>query len=129
MRGHQSDGLHLAGTFADVAAARRYAAACCAQWSLTGSTDAVTLVVSELVTNAARHTAGPIHLRLTPSTEGVLIEVDDPAPHHPGDPPLQAPSAPLAETGRGLALVDAVARAWGVTDIPGGKRIWAAIRA
>lgn len=45
--------------------------------------DAVVLVVSELVTNAARHTAGWWRLRVRASREQLVVDVEDTSPVKP----------------------------------------------
>jgi anti-sigma regulatory factor (Ser/Thr protein kinase) len=85
----------------------------------------VAVVVSELVTNAVRHTTAPIHLTVQTSVDGVRLEVSDLAPRLPGPPVLD----PQAEGGRGLAIVAGLADAWGIDPIAGdGKIVWAELR-
>jgi two-component sensor histidine kinase len=76
-------------------------------------------VVSELVTNAIRHGAPPIQLRLI-RDDGIVCEVADAsstAPH------LQRSRA-LDEGGRGLLLVCELAESWGTRQTTTGKTIW-----
>ena len=84
--------------------------------------DDLTLVVSELVTNALVHGTGDITLHVTGIDDGVRVEVGDDDP-----PPASLPvgNAPAAESGRGLLLVSRVATAWGVRPDGGGKVVWA----
>jgi anti-sigma regulatory factor (Ser/Thr protein kinase) len=84
-----------------------------------------TLIVSELVTNAVQaHTCElRLVLSLEPSDPAVLtISVEDDAP---GTPELS--SGPLTRSrGRGLLLVDALAKRWGTQwSPPGLKSVWA----
>ncbi|WP_277752873.1 ATP-binding protein [Thermomonospora catenispora] len=86
------------------------------------------LVASEPVTNAAREQADhfptePIVVRLILTSQGrPRFEVTDCAP---GSPRRRNVSSE-AETGRGLALVSAVARRWDFARRPGGvKTVWA----
>ncbi|MEW9267739.1 ATP-binding protein [Kineococcus endophyticus] len=77
------------------------------------------LLTSELVQNALDHGRGPVVLSLTHDEEGILVGITD------GDdrvPTLRAQS-PQATDGRGIALVDALATAWGVyrSDEVGGQ--------
>lgn len=79
--------------------------------------DAVELVVAELATNAVTHGRVPgrdAELRLAHDGEvRVLVEVSDTRGERL---PVLAPEEdrrPLAEDGRGLALVTALAEAWG----------------
>ncbi|MFF7534534.1 ATP-binding protein [Streptomyces bobili] len=98
---------------------RRIAAArlrCCGLQALT---DDVTLIVSELLTNALLHSGtSEIRLKLTVE-EGLLrIAVSDGVPS--GMPPGPGPAGEDAESGRGLILVAALAQdqggAFGISD-------------
>lgn len=87
--------------------------------------DTAVLLVSELVTNAVRHAGTDLLVELSFLDEAVLLAVSDGStrPAYPKNPAL------LAEGGRGLALVDALATRWGVTANPYGKRVWAELGA
>ncbi|MGW0846081.1 SpoIIE family protein phosphatase [Streptomyces sp. NPDC002787] len=89
-------------------------------WGLDELAFTTELVVSELVTNAIRHAAGPIRLRLI--LERTLIcEVFDggaTAPH------LRHPRT-SDEGGRGLFLISQFTQRWGTRFLPEGKVIWA----
>ncbi|MFD8687155.1 ATP-binding protein [Streptomyces sp. NPDC059651] len=99
-------------------------------WGLdTAVGDVVVLLVSELVTNSMRYTAGPIGVRLVrprPNGEGpaahpgLLVEVSDPLP----DPPTERMAGPDDEGGRGLQLVACSARRWGTRRGKSGKTVW-----
>ena len=86
--------------------------------------DAV-LVVSELVTNAIRAHCSAVAVGIAVEPDSVRVAVSDNAAGTPT--PKQA--APEEPAGRGLAIVAAVARQWGVRpcDIDGreGKEVWA----
>ncbi|MEU4179111.1 ATP-binding protein [Streptomyces sp. NPDC026589] len=109
-------------------------------------TEAAALIVTELVTNAVRHTnTRRIRCRLLRSADGVRICVWNrgrariPAPASPGDSaglPVtgsRATGGPadddtldhLAEDGRGLLLVDALAARWGTRAALAGRLVWA----
>ena len=75
----------------------------------------VALVVTELVANAVVHGHAEPHLWVGWDGQTVNVEVEDDGP---GRPVLQSPD-PLTPSGRGLALVDRIADAWGVEDSPG----------
>ena len=81
------------------------------------------LVITELVTNAQLHGAGPIAVRASWVEPCVLVEVQDHGRHMPVLP-VQSTDA---MTGRGLALVAALSSAWGVRPVPDGpgKVVWA----
>jgi GAF domain-containing protein/anti-sigma regulatory factor (Ser/Thr protein kinase) len=81
----------------------------------------VELAVTELVTNALLHAGAPVLLRLRPILDGVRVEVQDSS----AVAPVRAQVSSEAMTGRGLALVDALAPRWGVDRVPGGgKVVW-----
>ncbi|MEO6203832.1 MAG: ATP-binding protein [Mycobacteriales bacterium] len=86
--------------------------------------DEVSLVVSELVTNAVRHAVPPLVLEIEMSDDEVLVAVDDGSP---GRPVLTYAPAD-AEGGRGLQLVDQVSMETGIRPQPPGKTVWAALR-
>jgi anti-sigma regulatory factor (Ser/Thr protein kinase) len=95
-------------------------------WGLPGLAADLALCVSELATNAVVHGAGPVTVRLCrQSSAAVLCEVADTG----GWVPQSYESNPLAENGRGLALVATVASVFGAR--PGGchgecngKTVW-----
>ncbi|MDK1474844.1 ATP-binding protein [Streptomyces sp. 549] len=93
--------------------------------------DVARLLVSEVVTNAYRHTIAPrLTLDATVGTSGLLVAVAD---DDPGRLPLVQYARPDEERGRGLALVDHLASAWGTTWLGGasratGKSVWFELR-
>ncbi|WP_181795428.1 ATP-binding protein [Streptomyces eurythermus] len=86
-----------------------------------------TLCMSEVVTNAIRHTRSPrIVIEVSIGDERVLVRVHDNRPC-----PLPAPKQPPheeCEHGRGLALIEAHAARWGITFFgglsPRSKAVW-----
>lgn len=94
--------------------------------------DRAVLLTSEAVTNAVTH--GGTTSGLTVALAGTCLEVGV-SDLSPGRPPprqdAQAPghepaetADPLAESGRGMLLIDALADTWGVQDLPDGKQVW-----
>jgi serine phosphatase RsbU (regulator of sigma subunit)/anti-sigma regulatory factor (Ser/Thr protein kinase) len=67
--------------------------------------DDIVLVVSELVTNAARSATERVELRLWRTRENVLVEVSDDGEGFVPPPDSRRRPAPQAEAGRGLWLV------------------------
>ncbi|NBM16202.1 ATP-binding protein [Streptomyces sp. GC420] len=82
------------------------------------------LCVSELLTNVVRHLGDgvPVTVRVARAVDGrTRLEVTDPDPRAS---PVLCRAAADDETGRGLALLDAVALCWGVDQGPGTKTVW-----
>ncbi|MEV0122063.1 ATP-binding protein [Streptomyces sp. NPDC050703] len=98
------------------------------QWGLAEVADEVQLCVSELVANVITHVGEhtPTALRLTANDTHVRIEVSDPDVR--ALPTLLAPSEE-AESGRGMALLDAVADRWGVILRGDTKVTWCELAA
>lgn len=89
--------------------------------------DQVTLVASELVSNAIRH-CGPdardtLDVSWAIDADDVTINVED-SSH---ELPRMRQAAPDAPNGRGLAIVTALTQDWGAERTPNGKRVWARI--
>jgi PAS domain S-box-containing protein len=103
-----------------VRSARHMAACQLAEWGLEGLEDATKLIVSELVTNAVRHSTGPIGLRLI-QHQVLTCEVFD---TNAGSPQLRR-ARTIDENGRGLFLVGQLSRRWGARSVSGGKVVWA----
>ncbi|WP_263493487.1 SpoIIE family protein phosphatase [Streptomyces sp. PSKA30] len=100
--------------------ARNLAACQLAEWGLEGLEDATKLIVSELVTNAVRHSSGPIGLRLI-QHQVLTVEVSDTDVCSP----RMRSARTMDENGRGLYLVAQLSRRWGCRPVPGGKVVWA----
>jgi anti-sigma regulatory factor (Ser/Thr protein kinase) len=114
--------------------ARGHVRAVLAGWGLSGFADAIELVASELVANAVTASARmpatvrPLLIRLCLFTDGnvLTVEVWDQAP---GVPVLSPPDG-LAESGRGLAIIDDLTGGrWGSQPAIGqpGKCVWAGV--
>lgn len=139
-----------------VTEARHFAVARLTEWGVPELADDVGLVVSELVTNALRHSGGTSPRRPGGPVgddvhrEGVYGDPADPLGSAPSAIRLrlgyQAPwllcgimdasrASPrrkepdyIAETGRGLHLVESFSVRWGWRAIPQGKIVWALFR-
>jgi anti-sigma regulatory factor (Ser/Thr protein kinase) len=86
--------------------------------------DNTRVVLSEIVTNALTHSLEVFHLALGFDGDHVLVEVWDGGD---GIPQVGLPES-LAVNGRGMFLVDALSKEWGVRpDAEGGKTVWAKI--
>ncbi|MDX3242291.1 SpoIIE family protein phosphatase [Streptomyces sp. ME18-1-4] len=99
--------------------ARRLARRALSRWGLEDMTDSVELLVSEVVTNAVRYATRPVTLRLL-RTDVLRCEVGDDVPQLPRLRQARATD----EGGRGLYLVNRLARRWGATRLSTGKVVW-----
>ncbi|GAA2119308.1 ATP-binding protein [Streptomyces synnematoformans] len=102
-----------------------------ARWQVDSRTaETAVLLLSELVTNAVRHGRVPpgrrVGTRFTLDTGALRIEVADAN----NDLPLPRIAGVDDESGRGLALVDALADDWGTYRRPNGigKCVWVRLR-
>ncbi|MFF8537846.1 SpoIIE family protein phosphatase [Streptomyces sp. NPDC015532] len=108
---------------ASVGEARSRAERALADWGLEQHAFTVTLVVSELVTNAVRYSDGPISVRLILDGSAVACEVTDDS----STVPHLRHAEEVDEGGRGLYLTWQVSRRWGTRPESRGKTIWAEI--
>jgi hypothetical protein len=101
-------------------------------WSVDGIADDLTLVVSELVTNALRHGLGAgahamgVGVALYGTTSRVMCVVSDPS----DEVPVRVTPDHTHDSGRGLQIVEALSMYWGWTPRerdgdPAGKSVWA----
>jgi serine phosphatase RsbU (regulator of sigma subunit) len=99
--------------------ARRLARRALSRWGMEDMSDSVELLVSEVVTNAVRYASRPVTLRLL-RTDVLRCEVGDDVPQLPRLRQARATD----EGGRGLYLVNKLARRWGATRLSTGKVVW-----
>ncbi|MEV0410086.1 SpoIIE family protein phosphatase [Streptomyces sp. NPDC050448] len=99
--------------------ARRFARRALTRWGLEELQDSLELLVSEVVTNAVRYAERPVTLRLL-RTDVLRCEVGDDSPQLP----RQRRARDTDEGGRGLFLVNRMARRWGATRLSSGKVVW-----
>ncbi len=140
----------LAPRFEAVRTARDFARTTLQRWGLTELFDDVALVASELVTNALRHAIGarpdpsggalgeydfpiqptadgrlPIRISLVHRAPQVVCAVSDPSSLGP----VAREADFVAESGRGLHLVESFSRSWGWHPLGSGKVVWAMFEA
>lgn len=102
--------------------AREFVVQCLTEHALTRYEPAVSLVASELCTNAVVHARTPFTVSLERRDHLLLMEIRDGASAPPAGDAL---SDVEAEAGRGLRLVDAFSSSWGVWRRLDGKSVWA----
>jgi anti-sigma regulatory factor (Ser/Thr protein kinase) len=116
--------LDLPHDLTSVGRARRFVRSVLAEWGLPELADDAELGTSELVANAVRYAGTDLTLvvrwdhLLTVAVRDGRPELCHPAAADPGA---------LAEGGRGLQIVAAISRDWGVTAAGGGKVVWFAL--
>lgn len=94
-----------------------------ATWHLEHISESAELIVTELFTNAIVHGSGCPRVDVQRKADGVEIAVSDRSRTRP----CPQPADEDAERGRGLLIVKALSRSWGMSSAPGGKRVWAVV--
>ncbi|MEV7010517.1 ATP-binding protein [Streptosporangium sp. NPDC051022] len=117
----------LPGEVSSVPVARRYVRDLLDSVGHTRNDDAL-LLVTELVTNAVRHSRsgrpdGRVTVSVATHNGTIHIDVADAgsADHHPR---LCSQVSADSSGGRGLWLVQEIASAWGWHEIPAGRVVW-----
>lgn len=111
-------------TPAGVSAARRSVVRQLQAWGLDNAVDDMSIVVSELVTNAVRYGKNPVELRLLVNGDCLRVEVID---GNPTDVPVPREATNTESTGRGMPLIDALTFKWGVDVSDAHKVVWAEV--
>jgi anti-sigma regulatory factor (Ser/Thr protein kinase) len=101
-------------------AARRFVRDVLNRWREFDGEEPVLLCTDELVTNAIVHVASEIEVVVRRAADVIRVEVHDRSVR----PPLRRMVGPDSESGRGLALVEALSSRWGVLPEPLGKAVW-----
>lgn len=112
--------VELAADPASASGARRFVRKVLDAWGVPQLEEAAILLTSELVTNALLHAKTPMRLRLFRRDGLLRVEVCDDS----GRVPERRHYSDDASTGRGLALVEAIADDWGVDAGEAGKAVW-----
>ncbi|HEV2809579.1 MAG TPA: ATP-binding protein [Acidimicrobiales bacterium] len=111
---------HFGADWESAGAARRFVSATLASWGCDAFDYVAILLVSELVSNVLLHAGTDLDVVLRRPDAGIRVEVHDrnhclPARKH---------YSITSTTGRGLALVDDLARDWGAEVTAEGKFVW-----
>ena len=91
-----------------------------AVWDCDDPEEVAALLTSEIVANAVRHAATTCRVRLNLEGDLLKVEVTDGSPALP----LLRRPRPNDAGGRGLWLVESLARQWGAEPTPTGKAVW-----
>ncbi len=79
------------------------------------------LLTSELGSNAVRHAGSDFTVGVTVDDDELTVTVTDSS----GVEPVRRSPEPLATSGRGILIVEALAHRWGVdASSDGGKSVW-----
>ncbi len=102
--------------------ARRFLTSTLGTWGDEAYGDDALLLLSELVTNAALHAKTEIVVRVALTPLCLRLEVTDGSPRQP----VVRHYSDQSTTGRGLGLINSLARRWGISPHPdGSKTVWA----
>jgi anti-sigma regulatory factor (Ser/Thr protein kinase) len=102
-------------------AARQFVVETLRGWGCERLVADAAVVVTELATNSVVHAHSDFVVTLSSRAGGVRISVRDTS----GAPPVRANLAEARLSGRGVALVEAIASRWGTDLDSGGKVVWA----
>jgi anti-sigma regulatory factor (Ser/Thr protein kinase) len=117
----ESETLTLPPEPQSAGAARRFTRHVCRQAHLDPDTShSAILLTSETVTNAIIHGRSEVRLTVIVRAHGVRVEVGD----DNSRPPVAQAEDPNALDGRGMAMIQATASAWGVERAAYGKVVW-----
>lgn len=116
--------ISLAASVGSAGVARRFLAVTLSGWRVVAYREDAILLLSELVANSALHAKTEIGVRIELKPDCLRLSVTDGSPREP----VLRHYSDQSTTGRGLTLVTALARRWGVDPNPGGgKTVWAEV--
>ena len=108
-----------------VRAVRKYVSEVLSAWGCCGeAVDDVSLVASELATNAVVHANTSFRVSLEPLASSVRISVEDVSPRQPERRSEWSDDSP---DGRGMYLIRQLSKEWGTDVTCSGKVVWAEI--
>jgi anti-sigma regulatory factor (Ser/Thr protein kinase) len=103
------------------AEARHFIATMLEVWGCDDPEQVVGLLTSEVVTNAIQHAGGQIRVHAALGEDGTMrVETFDESP----DVPLVRCTDPHATSGRGILIIQGLARRWGVDACASHKVVW-----
>lgn len=105
-----------------VPAARGFVTGILERWCERDLLEDAALLTSELATNAVLHATSPFRVSVDRSIGVVCIAIQDLGA---GRAEQASPAMDTDSGGRGLAIIESVARRWGCDFLPDGKVVWA----
>ena len=96
----------------------------CGRWDLPQLAGPACIVATELVSNVVAHAQTGMTVRLALRDGDLTVAVQDASTVAPS---FTGRVAPTAYGGRGLLLIDSVARRWGSLGLDHGKVVWAVL--
>ncbi|MEV4658437.1 ATP-binding protein [Micromonospora sp. NPDC049301] len=111
----------LAPTVGAAREARELVMTGCLHWDVRTLAETASIAITEMVNNVVAHARTPMTIRLAPQAGTLRVAVRDHSPLRPTFGGL-APSTRAG--GRGLLLIDTMARRWGSSAVPDGKVVW-----
>ena len=113
--------IDLEGVPESAAEARHFIATMLEVWGCDDPEQVVGLLTSEVVTNAIQHAGGQIRVHAALAEDGIMrVETFDEFP----DIPIVRCTDPCATGGRGILIVQGLARRWGVDASESHKVVW-----
>lgn len=116
-----TEAFRLSPTLQAPAIARRHITDLLLRAGRQDAVETAVLLVSEIVTNVVLHAGTEIRIEISFDDEELTFAVSD---SNPGPIAGGEPAARLQESGRGLALINSLARRWGTTHSQLGKTVW-----
>ncbi|MBB5477366.1 ATP-binding protein [Micromonospora parathelypteridis] len=111
----------LAPTVGAARQARELVTTGCQCWGLSALIDPACIAITEMVNNVVAHAQTPMTVRVAPQGSTLHVAVRD---YSPLRPTFAGLSPPTRVGGRGLLLIDTLARRWGSSAVPDGKVVW-----
>ncbi|SIN18783.1 ATP-binding protein [Micromonospora cremea] len=111
----------LAPTVGAARQARELVTTGCQHWDVRTLAEPASIAITEMVNNVVAHARTPMTIRLAPQAGTLRVAVRD---HSPLRPAFAGVAPPTRAGGRGLLLIDMVARRWGSSPVPDGKVVW-----
>lgn len=102
--------------------ARELVTEACARWDMPEAAGSACIAVTEMVNNVVAHARTAMTVSVALRGDELHIAVRD---HSRQQPRFGGVVSPTAYGGRGLLLVDTVARRWGHVPLSDGKVVWA----